>query len=190
VTETAGTANLPVQPAGGPYVEGAFADLLDGRDAGERQEEAEMVWEVGIGAGDRLAARQVLGLERLPIRRQNELRLGPGRRGAGPQRGKGLRDLARRADGDMDVVCLKDSAQVGPVRFALAQALEGRFLIPEGLEEGEWELPSVERPFGEGRYGLFDLNGVHTAPSRTIFLGRQRLPRMRPSTHAFMWQIT
>ena len=53
----------PVQAAGGPDVEGAFADLLDGGDAGERQEEAEMVGEVGIGAGDGLAARQVLGLE-------------------------------------------------------------------------------------------------------------------------------
>ena len=45
----------PVQAAGGPDVEGAFADLLDGGDAGQRQEEAEMVREVGIGAGDRLA---------------------------------------------------------------------------------------------------------------------------------------
>ena len=53
----------PVQAAGGPDVEGAFADLLDGRDAGKRQEEAEMVGEILIGAGDRLAARQVLGLE-------------------------------------------------------------------------------------------------------------------------------
>ena len=36
----------PVQAAGGPDVEGAFADLLDGGDAGQRQEEAEMVREV------------------------------------------------------------------------------------------------------------------------------------------------
>ena len=53
----------PVQAAGGPDVEGVFADLLDGGDAGQRQEEAEMVGEVGVGAGDRFAARQVLGLE-------------------------------------------------------------------------------------------------------------------------------
>jgi hypothetical protein len=70
----------PVQPAGGPDVEGVLTDLFDGRDAGERQEEAEMVRKVCIGAGDRLAARQILGLERLAIGRQNELRLGPGRR--------------------------------------------------------------------------------------------------------------
>ena len=37
----------PVQAAGRPDVEGAFADLLDGGDAGQRQEEAEMVREVG-----------------------------------------------------------------------------------------------------------------------------------------------
>ena len=35
----------PVQAAGGPDVEGVFADLLDGRDAGQRQEEAEMIGE-------------------------------------------------------------------------------------------------------------------------------------------------
>jgi hypothetical protein len=74
----------------------------------------------------------------------------------------------------MDVVGLKDSAQVGPVRLALSQALEGRFLVAEGLQERERELAGVERPLGERRYGLFNLNGVHTDPSRTIFLAAQR----------------
>jgi hypothetical protein len=45
-------------------------------------------------------------------------------------------------------VC-KDPTQVGPVRLALTQALERRFLVAEGLQEGEWELPSVERLLGE-----------------------------------------
>ena len=36
----------PVQAAGRPDVEGAFADLLDGGDAGQRQEEAEVVGEI------------------------------------------------------------------------------------------------------------------------------------------------
>jgi len=48
----------------------------------------------------------------------------------------------------MDVVGLKDSAQVGPVRFALAQALDRRVLIAEGLQEVERKLAGVERPFG------------------------------------------
>ena len=109
-----------------------------------------MVREVGISAGDRLAARQVLGLECLPIRRQDEFRLRPGRRRAGPQRGQGLDDLlAAGGDGDMDVVGLKDATQVRPVRLALPQALEGRLLVAEGLQEGEWELPSAERLLGE-----------------------------------------
>ena len=164
----------PVQPACGPNVEGVFGDLRGGGDAGERQEKAEMVREVGIGAGDRPAARQVLGLEGVPVGCQNELGLGPGRRRAGPQRGEGLGDLAGGGDGDMDVVCLKDAAQVGPVRLALSQALEGRLLVAEGLEERERELPGVERLLGEPRYGLFNLNGVHTAPSYTIFSAAER----------------
>ena len=48
-------------------------------------EGAEMVREVGIDAGDRLAARQVLSLEGLSIGCQNEFRLGPGGRRAGLQ---------------------------------------------------------------------------------------------------------
>ena len=139
-----------VETARRPDVEGAFADLPDGGDAGERQEEAEMVRELGMGAGDGLAARQVLGLERLSVGRQNELRFGPGRRRAGPQRGEGRGDLAGGGDGDMDVVRLKDTTQVGPVRLALAQAPEGRLLVAEGLQEGERELAGVERPLGEG----------------------------------------
>ncbi len=151
----------PVQAAGGPDVEGAFADLLDGRDAGERQEEAEMVREVLIGAGDGLAARQVLGLEVRSVGRQNELRLRLGGRRAGLQRGKRLRDLARRADGDVDVVGLKDAAQVGLVRCARAQPLDRRLLVAEGFKEGERKLCRVERLLSESRDGLFDLNGVH-----------------------------
>jgi hypothetical protein len=49
----------------------------------------------------------------------------------------------------MDVVGLEDTTQVGPVRLALAQALESRFLVAEGLQEGERKLPGVERPLGE-----------------------------------------
>ena len=61
----------------------------------------------------------------------------------------------------MDVVGLEDTAQVGFVRFALAQALDRRLLVAEGCEEGEGELPGVERLLGERRYGFLDLDGVH-----------------------------
>ena len=119
-----------------------------------------MVREVAIGAGDRFAARQVLGLDGVAIRRQDELRLGPGRRRAGPQRSEGLRDLAGGGDGDMEVVGLKDSAQVGPVRLALAQALDCRLLVAEGLKEGEWKLLSVEGLLSQRGNCLFDLDRV------------------------------
>jgi hypothetical protein len=79
---------------------------------GAAEEEAEVIRKAGVGAGDGLAARQVLGLERVPIGRQNELRLGSGSRRAGLQGGEGFRDLAGDGDGDMDVVRLKDAAQV------------------------------------------------------------------------------
>jgi hypothetical protein len=52
----------PVQTAGGPDVERALADWLDCGDPGEGQEETEVVREFLIGAGDRLAGFQVLGL--------------------------------------------------------------------------------------------------------------------------------
>jgi hypothetical protein len=68
----------------------------------------------------------------------------------------------------MDVVGLKDAAQVGPVRLALAQALEGGFLVPEGLEEGERKLLRIERLLRERRYGLLDLDGVHTSSRLSV----------------------
>src|SRR5205085_1587143 len=52
------------------------------------------------------------------------------------------------------------------VRLALSQPPEGRVLVAEGLQEGERKLRCVERPLGERRYGLFNLYGVHTAPSQ------------------------
>src|SRR3546814_5992950 len=48
-----------------------------GADPGKWQEETEMIRELGEGAGDGFAACQILRLERLAVRRQNELGLGP-----------------------------------------------------------------------------------------------------------------
>jgi hypothetical protein len=53
----------PVHAARGANVEGAFADLLNGGDARERQEESEVIGEIGIGTGDGLAGVQIFGLE-------------------------------------------------------------------------------------------------------------------------------
>src|SRR6266403_3858043 len=64
-----------VQSASGANVEGALANLPDRRDAGERQEEAELIGEIGVAASDRLAVDDVLGLEGLAVGRENELGL-------------------------------------------------------------------------------------------------------------------
>jgi hypothetical protein len=89
-----------------------------------------MVWEVGIGARNRFAGRQILGLTDVSIRCQNLF--GVAGRLAGLERGKALRDLARSGDRYMDIVGLEDAAHVGFVRLALAQALDCRLLVAEG----------------------------------------------------------
>ena len=63
--------------------ERALADLLDRRDAGQRQKEAEVVWEVGVRTRDRVSLRvQVLSLESLSVGGENELCFRLDRRGA------------------------------------------------------------------------------------------------------------
>ena len=52
--------------------------MPNGGDPRQRQEEAEMVREGGVVAGDRLAGLHVLGLERVSVGRQDELGLGLG----------------------------------------------------------------------------------------------------------------
>ncbi len=78
-----------------------------------------------------------------------------------------LRDLAGRCDGDVDVVGLKDAAEVGLVRLALAQALDRRLLVAEGFEEREGELGRVERLLRQRRNGLFNFDRVHSRPAPT-----------------------
>ena len=75
-----------------------------------------MVREVGIGAGDGLAACHFFGFQVDPISGQHEFRLGLGGGRACLQRDKGFRDLALGAYGDMDVAGLKHATQVGFVR--------------------------------------------------------------------------
>jgi hypothetical protein len=55
-----------VQARGGSDVERVLADSLSRGDAGKRQEETEVICEVGISAGDRFARIEVLGLQRDP----------------------------------------------------------------------------------------------------------------------------
>ena len=101
-----------VQSARGPDVEGIFCDLLDRRDARQGKEKPEMIWKVLVGAGDGFTAVDILRLKGLAIRRQDELGLGPCSRRAGPKVSQLARYLSSRRNGDMDVVGLKDTADI------------------------------------------------------------------------------
>jgi hypothetical protein len=109
------------------------AYLLDSGDPRERQEEAEVIGEVGVGAGDRFAAGQVLRLENSTVGGENESRLRLRCGGARPQRGQRLRDRAWRANGDVNVACLENATQVGLVGCARAQPLDRGFPVAERL---------------------------------------------------------
>lgn len=86
-----------VQAAGGADVKGVFADLTHRADAGQRQEETEMVGKIGKGAGHRLSTAQIFNLEINSIGGQDELGLGLRSGRAISQRGQALCDLPRLA---------------------------------------------------------------------------------------------
>ena len=141
----------PVQPTGCADIERAFADLLDGRDPSQGQENAEVVRKIYVGASDRRIIRgYVFSLKEVAVGRQHKARFRPRGRRAGLQRRKRFRDLARLASGDVNVVCLKDAAQIGLVGFAFAQALDRGFLVAERFEEGERKPLRVKGTFCEG----------------------------------------
>ena len=119
-----------------------------------------MVREVLEGTGNRVATAQVFGLEVRAIGRQDEPRLGLGGGWADLQGAQCLRHLAGIAGQDVDVVGLKDAAQVGLVRCTGTQTLEGRFLVAKGFKEGIGELCGVEGLLRKVSDGLFDLDGV------------------------------
>ena len=150
-----------VESAGGSDVESVFADLADGADARQRQEEAEVVGKVLEGTGDGLAAGQVLGLEVHAIGGEDELRLGLGRRRAGLESGQRLGHPPCVAGQDVDVAGLENTAEVGLVRRPRAQALDGRRLVAKGFKEGVGELCGVKGLLRKVCDGLFDFYGVH-----------------------------
>ena len=132
----------PIEAARRPDVEGAFADLLDGRDARERQEETEMVREVRVGAGDGLAARQVLGLE--VTRRPSPERTSPW-----PLLVAGLAFSAARVSGTVARrrrqrygYCWSGERRRDPTCSTRpSAALDRGLLVPEGFEEGNGNSP-------------------------------------------------
>ena len=78
----------------------------------------------------------------------------------------------------MDVVGLKDAAKVGLFELAFAQSLEGRFLVPEGLEELKWKLGRVECLLCKCGNRFFDLNGVQ----RVALIFKRFLSTLRHAT--------
>ena len=71
-----------VHAAGRSDVEGVLTDLLDGRDASQRQEEAEMIGKILVSTGNGFTTREVLGFKIETVGRQDELRFRSGGRGA------------------------------------------------------------------------------------------------------------
>ena len=105
-----------IESAGGLDVEGILTDLLNGGDAGERKEEAEVIGEIRVGAGDGFAVHDIFRLKCFAIGGEDELALLARGGRTLPQCFERAGDFALRADLDMDVVALKDAAgEVGLV---------------------------------------------------------------------------
>jgi hypothetical protein len=118
--------------------------LLDGGDAGQRQEEAEVIGEIRVGAGDGFAGFDFFGFKAFAIGSENEAGFGPAGGRAVLERCQGFRHFACLGDCDVDIAGLQDAAEIGFVRCARAQALEGGFLVAKGLQEGERERLPVK----------------------------------------------
>lgn len=103
----------PVEATGGLDVKGALADLLDGTDPRQRQEEPEMIEKVSIRTCDRLAGRKVLCLQISAIGCENEFCLGLRGCRAGLKRSQRLRNLSGFADLQVDVIGLEHTILVG-----------------------------------------------------------------------------
>lgn len=137
-----------VQAPGGAHVDRVVLDLLDGGDVGQRQEEAEVIGEVWIVAGDGFATGQFFGFKGLAVGGEDELGSGLCGGGTLAQRLEGFAHCARCAHGDVDVVALEHA--VGHIRCVVVagtQALESRVLIAKSGEEGERKLRRVEGLF-------------------------------------------
>ena len=117
-----------------------------------------------IGAGDRLAARQVFGLEVSPSVARMNFALALAVAGLAFSASSVFVTSPGAADGDMDVVGLEDAAQVGLVRRARAQPLERRLLVAEGFKEGERELRGVERLLREAEMASSISTAFNSSP--------------------------
>src|ERR1039458_2250130 len=140
-----------IQAAGGLDVESVFADLPDRGDAGQRQEKTKVVMKIGIVTGDRLAIDEVFRLEGFAIRGENELGLLRNGFWTFPQRLECAFHVSVRADLDMDVVALENTAEVGLIGTTAFQPLDRGGLVAERFEKCVREAISIERLLRELR---------------------------------------
>jgi len=124
-----------VEAAGGADVEGAFANLLDRGDAGEWQEEAEMVWEVFVFADDGcVIGSEVFRLEIAAIGGEDVFGFVASGGGAVSKLIQSGGDFSGGAGGNVNVVVLEDGTwDVGFVGFAFAEAVYGGGFIAKGF---------------------------------------------------------
>ena len=107
--------------------------------------------------------RQVLGFKTDAVGREDELRLCFSGRRALPQRPQRVRDLVRVACRYVNVIGLKNTAEVGLVRGARAEPLDRRVLVAERFEESIRKVRRVKRLIRQLRDGLFNFNRVQLA---------------------------
>ena len=137
-------------------------DRLDGRDARERQEKAEMVGEVPVVADPDVVFDKVLGFEGLTIGRQDKPRFPRSRLRARAEFLQLFAYLAWRSDSQMNILVLKDTAlNVRVLRSATKKPLYGGRLVIEGFEKSTRKVLCIKWCSGKIRYGFFNLNGVH-----------------------------
>ena len=124
-----------------------------------------MLGELGIVADDDVAALHILGVELSPVGRQDELRLGPGGLWTRLECGQRSRGLTLRGDLDVDVAPLEDPTDIGSIRSACAEPLDGCLLVPNASRKVKGNSPgSNGSPARE-----------ETASSiSTAFIGRSR----------------
>jgi Histidine kinase-, DNA gyrase B-, and HSP90-like ATPase len=76
-------------------------------------------------------------------------------------------------DRDVDMVGLKNPAQIRAIRHTRAQPFDRRSLVPEGLEESERKVDRIESLLGEGRNSFLDL--INGGQLKTRKIGGMRL---------------
>ena len=128
---------------------------------GQRQEKAEMIGKVRVGAGDRLAASSGPRPRRSsPSVARMNCAFALAVAGLAFSAASVLVTSPSGADGDVDVVGLKNAAEIGPVGRAAAQPPDRSVFVPERRQEGERKFRRVIRRFGQLRHLLFDFDRV------------------------------